>query len=49
MPVTSEAGDEAWPSLSPDHTRLVFSWIAQNASSARIAIKTLGSDAMALL
>jgi Tol biopolymer transport system component/serine/threonine protein kinase len=43
-PVTSEAGDETWPSLSPDQTRVAFSWVAPNASSARIAVKTLGTD-----
>lgn len=49
IPVTSEAGNEQWPSLSPDHTRLAFSWVPRNASSARIAVKTLGSDAVVQL
>src|SRR5262245_61900510 len=31
-PLTTEAGDEEWPSLSPDNTVLAFSWLAPNAS-----------------
>jgi Tol biopolymer transport system component/serine/threonine protein kinase len=48
-PVTSEAGDERFPSLSPDVTRVAFSWMAPNASAARIAVRTLGADVMATL
>jgi serine/threonine protein kinase/Tol biopolymer transport system component len=43
-PVTSEPGDERWPSLSPDHTRIAFTWVAPKSPTGRIAIKTLGSD-----
>jgi Tol biopolymer transport system component/serine/threonine protein kinase len=46
IPVTSEPGDETWPSLSPDRTRVVFSWVAPNAATTRIAVKTLGSDSV---
>jgi serine/threonine protein kinase len=46
VPVTSEPGDERWPSLSPDHTRIAVSWIPANASTSRIAIKTLGSESL---
>jgi Tol biopolymer transport system component len=48
-PVTSEVGDERWPSLSPDRTRVAFSWTAPNASAARIAVRTLGTDVLATL
>jgi Tol biopolymer transport system component len=48
-PLTSEAGDEHWPSLSPDQTRLAFSWVPPNGSGAHIAVKTLGSDAVVRL
>jgi Tol biopolymer transport system component len=48
-PVTSEAGEENWPSLSPDGTRLAFSWVAPNTSTTYIAVKTLGSDAVVRL
>jgi Tol biopolymer transport system component/serine/threonine protein kinase len=49
VPITSEAGDESWPSLSPDHTRIAFSWIPPNATNSRIAIKTIGSDTLVQL
>ena len=49
VPVTSEAGDETWPSLSPDRTRVAFSWAAPNGSNAHIAMKVLGSDAVVRL
>ncbi len=49
VPVTSQPGDEGWPSLSPDHTRLAFSWLPRNATNARIAVKTLGADAVTVL
>ena len=48
-PVTSEAGEERWPNLSPDHTQVAFSWVAPNASAARIAVKTLGSEGALLV
>ena len=48
-PITSETGEENWPSLSPDRTRVAFSWTAPNASTAQIAMKTLGSDAVVRL
>jgi Tol biopolymer transport system component/serine/threonine protein kinase len=48
-PITSEPGDEQWPSLSPDSTRIAFSWLPRGASSAHIAVKTLGSDAVVQL
>ncbi len=43
-PVTSEPGEERWPNLSPDHTRVAFTWLAPNAQTARIVVKTLGSE-----
>jgi Tol biopolymer transport system component/serine/threonine protein kinase len=49
VPLTSEPGDERWPTLSPDGTRIAFSWIAPGAAGGRIAIKTLGSDAVVQL
>jgi serine/threonine protein kinase/Tol biopolymer transport system component len=48
-PLTSEPGDERWPSLSPDHTRIAFSWVAPNAQTGRIAIKRLQSNDVALI
>jgi len=48
-PVSSEPGDERWPSLSPDHTRLVFSWVPPNTSTGRIAIKRLQSSDVTVL
>jgi serine/threonine protein kinase/Tol biopolymer transport system component len=48
-PVTSEPGDERWPNLSPDHTRIVFSWAAPNTQTGRIAIKRLQSNDVVLL
>ena len=45
-PLTSEPGDERWPTLSPDGTRIAFSWFVPGASGGRIAIKTLDSDAV---
>jgi Tol biopolymer transport system component/serine/threonine protein kinase len=48
-PVTSEPGDERYPNLSPDHTRIAFTSIAPGAPNGRIAIKTLGSDDVAYL
>ena len=44
LPLTSESGDERWPNLSPDGTRVVFSWTPPSAPGGRIAIKMLGSD-----
>jgi serine/threonine protein kinase/Tol biopolymer transport system component len=49
VPVTSEAGSETYPSLSPDYTRVAFAWMAQNASNTRLAIKTIGSDTIVVL
>ena len=49
VPVTSEAGDESWPSLSPDGTRVAFSWLPPNAPGSRIAIKTIGSETVVQL
>ncbi|MGE5815769.1 MAG: TolB family protein, partial [Acidobacteriota bacterium] len=36
-------------SLSPDNTRLAFSWLPRDASSAHIAVKALDSDAVVQL
>jgi Tol biopolymer transport system component/serine/threonine protein kinase len=44
VPITSEAGDETWPSLSPDATRVAFSWGPPNAQTIRIAVKTIGAE-----
>ena len=44
VPVTSQPGDERWPNLSPDHTRIAFAWFAPGTPTGSIAIKTLGSD-----
>jgi serine/threonine protein kinase/Tol biopolymer transport system component len=49
VPVTSEAGDETWPSLSPDATRVAFSWGPPNAQTTRIAVKTIGSEGVVQL
>jgi serine/threonine protein kinase/dipeptidyl aminopeptidase/acylaminoacyl peptidase len=48
-PLTSEPGEERWPNLSPDHTRVAFSWLAPNAASGRIVVKTLGSEGAQLV
>jgi serine/threonine protein kinase/Tol biopolymer transport system component len=49
VPITSEPGDETWPSLSPDQTRVAFAWAPPNASYSYIAVKTLGSDTLVQL
>jgi Tol biopolymer transport system component/serine/threonine protein kinase len=46
VPLTSEAGEEAWPSFSPDGKQLVFSWLPPQASGPRLAIKTIGPNAV---
>ena len=48
-PVTSQPGDERWPNLAPDHTRIAFAWIAPATPGGRIATKALGSDEVSLL
>jgi WD40-like Beta Propeller Repeat len=48
-PVTSQPGDERWPNLAPDHTRIAFAWIAPATPAGRIATKVLGSDEVSLL
>jgi Tol biopolymer transport system component/serine/threonine protein kinase len=48
-PLTSEPGDERWPSLSPDGSRIAFSWLAPGAAGGRIAVKALGSDTVVQL
>ena len=48
-PVTSQPGDERWPNLAPDHTRIAFAWIAPGTPAGRIATKALGSDEVSQL
>ena len=48
-PVTSQPGDERWPNLAPDHTRIAFAWIAPATPGGRIATKALGSDEVSQL
>ena len=48
-PVTSQPGDERWPNLAPDHTRIAFAWIAPATPGGRIATEALGSDEVSLL
>jgi Tol biopolymer transport system component/serine/threonine protein kinase len=45
VPITSEAGEETWPSFSPDGKRLVFSWLPPRVVAPHLAIKTIGPDA----
>jgi Tol biopolymer transport system component/serine/threonine protein kinase len=42
IPITSEAGEETWPSFSPDGTQLVFAWLPTYAVEQHLAIKTIG-------
>ena len=49
VPLTSEPGEERWPKLSPDQTRVAFSWVAPNSSTGRIAVKTLTSNELSFL
>ena len=46
IPLTSEAGEETWPSFSPDGKRLVFSWLPPQTVAPRLAIKTIGPNAV---
>jgi Tol biopolymer transport system component/serine/threonine protein kinase len=47
--LTTEAGDEMWPSFSPDGTRVAFSSKPAGVPNSHIAIKTLGTDAVVRL
>jgi Tol biopolymer transport system component/serine/threonine protein kinase len=44
IPITSEAGEETWPSFSPDGTQLVFAWLPAHADEQHLAIKTIGAS-----
>jgi Tol biopolymer transport system component len=43
--LTSEAGEETWPSFSPDGKQLVFSWMPPQALGPHLALKTIGPNA----
>jgi Tol biopolymer transport system component/serine/threonine protein kinase len=45
VPITSEAGEETWPSFSPDGKQLVFSWLPPQALGPHLAITTIGPNA----
>ena len=44
VPLTTYPGEEHGPSLSPDGTRVAFSWIGENRHESDIFVKTIGSD-----
>jgi Tol biopolymer transport system component/serine/threonine protein kinase len=46
VPITSEAGEETWPSFSPDGKQLVFAWMPPQALGPHLAIKTIGPSAV---
>jgi Tol biopolymer transport system component/DNA-binding winged helix-turn-helix (wHTH) protein len=41
---TSYAGEQTQPAFAPDGKRIAFVWIAEDAQSRRIYIKTIGSE-----
>jgi serine/threonine protein kinase len=44
VPLTSYAGDESWPTLSPDGTQVAFSWNGEKQDKSDIYVKQIGVE-----
>jgi Tol biopolymer transport system component len=44
VPLTSYAGDESWPTLSPDGTQVAFSWNGERQDKWDIYVKQIGVE-----
>ena len=44
VPLTSYAGDEEWPTLSPDGTQVAFSWNGEKQDKFDIYVKQIGVE-----
>ena len=44
VPLTSYAGDESWPTLSPDGTQVAFSWDGEKQDKSDIYVKQIGVE-----
>jgi Tol biopolymer transport system component len=44
VPLTSYAGDELWPTLSPDGTQVAFSWDGEKQDKLDIYVKQIGVE-----
>ena len=44
FPLTTNAGEQSWPALSPDGKRLAFVWAKEDGSRQHIYIKDTGSE-----
>jgi len=44
VPLTSYAGDEEWPTLSPDGTQVAFSWNGEKQDKSDIYVKQIGVE-----
>ncbi len=44
VPLTSYAGDESWPTLSPDGTQVAFSWDGEKQDKWDIYVKQIGVE-----
>jgi len=46
VPLTTNAGEQSWPALSPDGKRLAFVWAKEDGSRQQIYIKDIGSESL---
>ena len=46
VPLTTNAGEQSWPALSPDGKRLAFVWAKEDGSRQHIYIKDIGSESL---
>ena len=44
VPLTSYAGNESWPTLSPDGTQVAFSWDGEKQDKSDIYVKQIGVE-----
>ncbi|HEX7361548.1 MAG TPA: protein kinase [Bryobacteraceae bacterium] len=44
IPLTTYLGDQDWPDMSPDGSRVVFAWNGENRSKYHIYVKPIGSE-----
>jgi hypothetical protein len=44
VPLTSYAGEESWPTLSPDGTQVAFSWNGERQDKWDIYVKQIGVE-----
>ena len=44
VPLTSYAGDQSWPTLSPDGTQVAFSWNGEKQDKSDIYVKQIGVE-----